>query len=129
MHMLVVAAMYLMVGLGLIFKHRWGWAGVGLFLCAWAYIKFELVRLRLGRSIEFEGENETTDGEIHEVFLKIFRRAGFAFVAAMGLMAVAGFVGEGWLWFVPASVGLWMAIVVVFSKQLGPRDMPARWFP
>lgn len=122
---LIIALVYVGIGLHLIAVLMWGTTAIGVCLLAMAYVRLELIRLRVTRPGDWDSESEI----IHDAAVKVFRRAGFAILVAMALMFAAWVAGEGWGWLIPATVGSWLAIVVVFRKQLGPRDMPARWFP
>jgi len=122
---LIVVTIYVSGGLGLISTLMWGRSGIGVCLLAMAYVRFELVRLWVNRRAECESENEI----VNAAAFKILRRAGFACLVAVVLMFVALSAGEGWGWLIPAAFGFWLAIVIIFPEQLGPRDMPARWFP
>lgn len=122
---LIVTTVYASLAWTFLSALTWGTAAVGLCLLAMTYVRLDLTRLRIHQPDAWDSENENAQAAA----IKILRRAGYVFLAAIPLMFIAWIAGEGWGWLVGAAVGLWLAIVVFFRDQLGPRDMPARWFP
>ena len=116
---------YVGVGLAAIASMTWAGAGIGVWMLGKAYLHFVLRRVDSDDPGDADHNLPSPDPSL----LAAFKRVGIAYAVAGALLVVAWIAGEGWGWLVLAFFFTWLGILLRYGERLGPREMPARWFP